>query len=59
MFNRTDSRDDAPDPEPVEYECTECGEGYVTDGSDPCPVCGARRRRYAGELVATDGGDSS
>ena len=37
------------------YVCTECGERYQTDGSDGCPSCGSRRRRYDGELMA-DGG---
>lgn len=45
----------------LEYECTACGHHYETDGSDPCPKCDARRRRYVGPLpgekeVATDGG---
>lgn len=41
----------SPDPDVLEYECTSCGEHYQTDGSDACPECGARRRRYAGEIA--------
>jgi len=37
------------------YECTSCGNHYITDGSEACPNCGARRRRYLGDVV-TDGG---
>jgi len=49
--------DSQPQPDTREsgYECTSCGKHYITDGSDPCPDCGARRRRYLGEVV-TDGG---
>ena len=39
------------------YVCTECGERYQTDGSDGCPSCGSRRRRYDGDLIA-DGGQT-
>lgn len=44
------AQDEAPEPDILPYECTVCGEHYRTDGSEPCPSCGARRRRYAGEL---------
>lgn len=33
-----------------EMQCTSCGNQYLTDGSDACPLCGSRRRRYAGDL---------
>ena len=55
------ARHEPTDPEPARpapYECTACGTEYRTDGSEPCPDCGAWRRRYAGEL-ATDGGKVS
>lgn len=31
------------------YECTAdgCGETYMDTGWDPCPACGAKRRRLA------------
>ena len=50
---------DEPEDE-LEYECTACGAEYTTAGQDPCPECGARRRRYigpigGGQAVATDG----
>lgn len=35
------------------FECTVCGTEYETDGSDACPGCGARSRRYAGPLGAS------
>jgi hypothetical protein len=53
------ARHEPDDGEPTSsslYECTECGLHYYSDGTEPCPDCGAHRRRYAGEL-ATDGGD--
>jgi len=36
--------------EELPHECTQCGTGYETDGTDACPNCGSTRRRYAGEL---------
>lgn len=48
-----DEDDDSPDvPEEPEFkhECCACGEFYYTEGGDPCPSCGARRRRYVGPL---------
>ena len=54
-----DVQESAPEPDVLEYECTACGENYRTDGSQPCPACGARRRRYAGDLdPAVAGGDA-
>ena len=35
----------------LHHECTACGEEYYTAGTDPCPACGARRRRYIGPLA--------
>lgn len=40
------------DRDELEYRCTACGEKYETDGSDACPNCGARRRRYIGPMEA-------
>lgn len=37
--------------EQLHHECTACGEEYYTDGSEPCPACGVRRRRYIGPLA--------
>lgn len=42
-------RSDDPDSE-LHHRCTACGTEYYTDGSDPCPDCGARRRRYIGPM---------
>ncbi|ELY23225.1 hypothetical protein C500_20586 [Natrialba magadii ATCC 43099] len=63
-FDTADEVDDDRDCRPV--ECTNCGTEYETDGSDACPDCGARRRRYIGPLpgeetdtepeAVTDGG---
>lgn len=33
-----------------EYECTQCGTRYQTEGSSGCPDCGSHRRRYVGPL---------
>jgi len=42
--------------EPNEYRCSVCETEYLDDGSDGCPDCGSKRRRYIGEL-AIDGGE--
>ncbi len=49
----SDSVDSATDSKP--FECTSCGTVYEHDGTNACPECGARRRRYAGPIAA--GGD--
>ncbi len=48
MIARDDvHQDTAPEPDdPLRYRCTSCGAEYETVGDDPCPSCGARRRRY-------------
>jgi len=44
---------------PREYRCLECDSLYQAAG-DPCPNCGARRRRYVGPLPEEqDGEDDS
>lgn len=57
LQERDTVQDGARSVDVSEYECTSCGSLYVTDGSDACPECGARRRRFAGEVLA-DGGRS-
>lgn len=49
-MTQTVSKDDDCDEE-LHHECTACGQTYYTDGSEPCPSCGARRRRYIGPLA--------
>jgi len=49
FFNTASEQRDR-DRDEKEFECTSCGEEYRTDGSDACPNCGARRRRYTGPL---------
>lgn len=47
--------DDAPEqPDSVTVECTACGTVYDHDGSNSCPDCDARRRRYAGDRDAAE-----
>ena len=52
-----DQDGDTPQSSVSHYECTQCGTHYRSDGSDWCPECGSKRRRYAGELTS-DGGVS-
>lgn len=60
-YETPEEDDDQDDEDVLEYECTACETKYTTDGQDPCPDCGARRRRYigpmgSGKTAATDGG---
>ena len=45
-----DEATDETPSETLEYECTECGNEYETDGDRQCPDCGAQRYVYIGPL---------
>ncbi|APX98559.1 hypothetical protein [Natronorubrum daqingense] len=64
FFVETDGQPTNTD-DALEYRCTNCGCEYTAAGSESCPDCGSRRRRYIGPLsgeqpnertLATDGG---